>query len=53
MGAAVRHSQWDAGVIVSSDQEELTVLFEEVGYKTLAVGIVRERRLLERIGTDG
>ncbi len=53
VGATVRHSQWDTGVVVSSDQEELTVLFEDVGYKTLALRVVRERGLLERVGTDG
>jgi ATP-dependent DNA helicase RecQ len=51
VGAAVRHSEWDAGVVVSSDRDELTVLFDDVGYKTLALGIVRERGLLERVGT--
>jgi hypothetical protein len=35
------------GTVVSSAADELTVLFEEVGYKTLALGIVRERGLLE------
>jgi hypothetical protein len=34
---------------VSSDADEVTVLFEEVGYKTLAVGVVRERGLLEAV----
>ena len=45
--STVRHVEWGDGVVVSSDQDELTVLFEEVGYKTLAVSVVRERKLLE------
>jgi ATP-dependent DNA helicase RecQ len=47
VGRAVRHCEWGPGSVVSSDPEELTVLFEEVGYKTLALGVVRERGLLE------
>jgi ATP-dependent DNA helicase RecQ len=49
VSSAVRHSEWGDGVVVSSDPDELTVLFEEVGYKTLALRIVRERGLLEPV----
>jgi ATP-dependent DNA helicase RecQ len=50
VGRAVRHAQWGDGVVTSSDDSELTALFEEVGYKTLALGVVRERGLLEAVG---
>jgi len=49
VSSAVRHTAWGDGVVVSSDADEVTVLFEEVGYKTLAVGVVRERGLLEAV----
>jgi ATP-dependent DNA helicase RecQ len=49
VGRSVRHAEWGDGVVVSSDEAELTALFEEVGYKTLALGVVRERGLLEAI----
>jgi ATP-dependent DNA helicase RecQ len=48
--STVRHVEWGDGVVVSSDQDELTVLFEEVGYKTLALAVVRERGLVEVVG---
>ncbi|MCO1659131.1 RecQ family ATP-dependent DNA helicase [Pseudonocardia humida] len=47
VSSAVQHAEWGAGVVVSSDPAELTVMFEDVGYKTLALGVVRERGLLE------
>jgi ATP-dependent DNA helicase RecQ len=47
VGREVKHTEWGVGTVVSSAADELTVLFEEVGYKTLALGIVRERGLLE------
>jgi ATP-dependent DNA helicase RecQ len=50
VGRAVRHAQWGDGVVTSSDDSELTALFEEVGYKTLALQVVRERGLLEAVG---
>ena len=49
-GAVVRHTEWGEGTVTASDPDELTVLFEEVGYKTLAVAVVRERGLLEPAG---
>jgi ATP-dependent DNA helicase RecQ len=45
--SSVRHVEWGDGVVVSSDERELTVMFEGVGYKTLSVRVVRERGLLE------
>ncbi len=49
VSSTVRHTEWGDGVVVSSDPRELTVLFEEVGYKTLAVRVVRERQLLAAV----
>jgi ATP-dependent DNA helicase RecQ len=49
VGCTVRHAKWGDGVVTSSDDSELTALFEDVGYKTLALGVVRERGLLEAV----
>jgi ATP-dependent DNA helicase RecQ len=47
IGARVAHDQWGEGVVQRYDDEALIVLFDDVGYKTLALEIVRERSLLE------
>jgi ATP-dependent DNA helicase RecQ len=46
VSSSVRHAEWGDGVVVSTEEDRLTVLFEAVGYKTLAVDAVRERGLL-------
>jgi ATP-dependent DNA helicase RecQ len=47
VSSTVRHVEWGPGVVVASTPDELTVLFEQVGYKTLALAVVDERGLLE------
>jgi ATP-dependent DNA helicase RecQ len=42
----VRHETFGTGVVMSLDGEEITVLFDEVGYRTLSLPTVLERRLL-------
>jgi ATP-dependent DNA helicase RecQ len=49
VNAKVRHDSWGDGVVMSEDGDQLTVLFESVGYKILSVPAVTERRLLERV----
>jgi ATP-dependent DNA helicase RecQ len=44
--AAVRHEEFGAGTVLDDDGDVLTVLFEDVGYKTLSVAVVREQGLL-------
>jgi ATP-dependent DNA helicase RecQ len=46
VGARVAHGQWGGGVVQRYDDDAVVVLFDEVGYKTLALEIVRERALL-------
>jgi ATP-dependent DNA helicase RecQ len=46
-GTRVRHHDWGEGEVQRVDGDHLVVLFDSVGYKTLAREIVRERRLLE------
>ena len=46
VNSAVRHADWGHGTVVSVDQDRLTVLFDEQGYRTLSLGLVREHELL-------
>ncbi|WP_433085169.1 RecQ family ATP-dependent DNA helicase [Dactylosporangium sp. CA-052675] len=46
--AEVRHGEWGKGVVLSYAGEQMTVLFEQVGYKTLSVPVVRQHRLLRK-----
>jgi ATP-dependent DNA helicase RecQ len=42
----VAHEQWGEGVVQRYDDDAVVVLFDAVGYKTLALAVVRERGLL-------
>jgi ATP-dependent DNA helicase RecQ len=46
VGARVAHEQWGEGVVQRYDEEAMVVLFDEAGYKTLALEVVRARPLL-------
>ncbi len=46
VGARVAHGDWGEGVVQRYDDEALVVLFDDVGYKTLALAVVIERALL-------
>jgi ATP-dependent DNA helicase RecQ len=45
----VRHGEWGKGMVLSYAGEQMTVLFEQVGYKTLSVPVVKEHRLLRPV----
>lgn len=45
---AVRHTEFGAGTVTDLEEDRLTVLFEDVGYRTLALDAVEERGLLEK-----
>jgi ATP-dependent DNA helicase RecQ len=47
VGSRVAHAQWGEGVVQRYDDDAVVVLFDEVGYKTLALEVVAERSLLE------
>ena len=49
VGSRVAHEQWGEGVVQRYDDEAVVVLFDDVGYKTLALEVVRERGLLEPV----
>ena len=46
VGSRVAHGQWGEGVVHRYDDDAVVVLFDEVGYKTLALEVVTERDLL-------
>ena len=43
---SVQHADWGRGVVMSIEPDRLTVLFDAVGYKTLALAAVTEHDLL-------
>jgi ATP-dependent DNA helicase RecQ len=47
VGSRVAHASWGAGVVQRYDDDAVVVLFDEVGYKSLALEVIRERDLLE------
>ena len=46
VGARVAHTAWGSGVVQRYEDDAVVVLFDEAGYKTLAVDVVVERGLL-------
>ena len=44
----VQNAEWGPGLVMRVEDDRLVVLFEEVGYKTLALAAVLEHDLLER-----
>ncbi|MBW3613891.1 MAG: RecQ family ATP-dependent DNA helicase [Actinobacteria bacterium] len=43
----VVHRSWGAGLLVRADGDTITVLFDEVGYKTLSLRLLLDQNLLE------
>jgi ATP-dependent DNA helicase RecQ len=46
IGAPVTHKSWGAGEVQRYDRDRVVVLFESVGYRTLALTLVEEEGLL-------
>jgi ATP-dependent DNA helicase RecQ len=46
IGAPVTHKSWGAGEVQRYDRDRVVVLFESVGYRTLALSLVEEEGLL-------
>ena len=46
--AQVRHPEFGAGTVMEVEEDRITVLFGDVGYRTLDIGIVEDEGLLER-----
>ena len=51
VGARVAHGQWGEGVVQRYDEDSMVVLFDDAGYKTLALAVVREREILDAAKT--
>jgi ATP-dependent DNA helicase RecQ len=49
LGAAVEHVEFGRGSVSDVADGKVTVLFEEVGYRTLDPEIVKERALLRQV----
>jgi ATP-dependent DNA helicase RecQ len=50
LNSRVSHTQWGEGVVMRYEGEKITVLFGEMGYKTLSLDIVLENQLLMAVG---
>ncbi|WP_104524350.1 RecQ family ATP-dependent DNA helicase [Blastococcus atacamensis] len=46
VGSAVEHGEWGTGAVMRVGDDRVTVLFDEVGYKTLGLAAVLEHDLL-------
>ncbi|WP_173160642.1 RecQ family ATP-dependent DNA helicase [Phytohabitans suffuscus] len=44
--STVRHAEWGVGLVLAYESDKMTVLFDDVGYKTLSVPVVRAQGLL-------
>ena len=44
METPVEHTEWGNGVVMRVEDDRITVLFDEVGYKTLALAAVLDQR---------
>jgi ATP-dependent DNA helicase RecQ len=49
VGSRVTHGQWGEGVVQRYDDDAMVVLFDDAGYKTLALDVVREREILTAV----
>ncbi len=47
--STVRHGEWGEGVVMGYENDVVTVLFEEHGYKSLSVPLVEEKKLLKEV----
>jgi len=45
--STVRHATWGEGTVLRYEEDRMVVLFDEVGYKTLSVEVVRREGLLK------
>ncbi|OZV78809.1 recombinase RecQ [Micromonospora echinospora] len=45
----VRHPEWGAGMVLGYEEDRMTVLFDDVGYKTLSVPVVSGQALLSLV----
>ncbi|MGQ0481812.1 MAG: RecQ family ATP-dependent DNA helicase [Pseudonocardia sp.] len=46
VNSSVRHPEWGSGTVISVEPDRLTVLFDDLGYKTLSISAVHQHDLL-------
>ncbi|MBN9389660.1 MAG: RecQ family ATP-dependent DNA helicase [Chloroflexi bacterium] len=49
LNSRVEHNAWGGGLVMRYEGDKIVILFDTVGYKTLAVGVVQERGLLKPV----
>jgi ATP-dependent DNA helicase RecQ len=47
VGGRVTHQEFGAGLVSDVEEDRLTVLFDDVGYRTLSLAVVEEQGLLD------
>lgn len=52
LNSEVKHKSWGQGMVMRYEGDKLTVLFEKVGYKVLALDLVESGRLLQPVSSD-
>jgi ATP-dependent DNA helicase RecQ len=52
VNSAVVHVEWGRGIVMSADDDKVTVVFDDHGYKTLSAPAVREQSLLTAVVRD-
>jgi ATP-dependent DNA helicase RecQ len=50
LSSRVVHSSWGEGLVMRYEGDKMVILFDEVGYKTLDVDMVKQRGLLKQAG---
>ncbi len=48
LNSHVVHKTWGEGLVMRYEGDKITILFDQVGYKTLGIGVVRQRGLLKQ-----
>nr|MDT0665987.1 DUF3553 domain-containing protein [Micromonospora sp. DSM 115978] len=49
VGSHVEHVQWGRGQVLEAADDRITVLFDDVGYRTLSTEAVQQRGLLQAV----
>ena len=44
----MRHEEFGTGTVTDIEEDRVTVLFDDAGYKTLSLDLVEERGLLDQ-----
>jgi ATP-dependent DNA helicase RecQ len=47
--SAVEHNEWGRGVVMNSDTDTVTVLFDEYGYRTLSLQVIDQTGVLQAV----